>query len=101
MQRWMPKPKDRWWRGFSRALFVSPRTLARRLTREGSGFRRLREEVFAELAARQLAESGMSVESIAQSLGYCDSAAFRKAFRRWYGASPAEYRAARNAALDQ
>jgi AraC-like DNA-binding protein len=84
----------------ARFLFVSTRTLARRLAREGGSFRQLRDEVLADLAARQLMESGLSVESIAQSLGYFDSAAFRKAFRRWYGESPSEFRSSRKVTLE-
>ncbi len=44
------------------------------------------------LAYRHLREPGQTVESISVLLGYCDTAAFRKAFRRWYGQSPGEYR---------
>ncbi|MEE4146535.1 MAG: AraC family transcriptional regulator ligand-binding domain-containing protein [Halieaceae bacterium] len=76
------------------ALFVSKRTLARRLQREGSSYRQIRDSLYAELAARHLRESGLSVEAIAALLGYHDSANFRRAFRRWYGLSPSEFRAA-------
>ena len=74
------------------ALFVSKRTLARRLKREGSGYRDIREQLFAELAARHLRESTLSVEAIAALLGYNDTANFRRAFRRWHGMSPQAYR---------
>ena len=79
----------------ARSMFVSKRTLARRLAREGTGYRQLRDEVLCELAGRFLRQTNRSVESIAVSLGYNDSAAFRKAFRRWTGTSPAAFRAAR------
>lgn len=45
-----------------------------------------------ELAASHLRDSSMTVEAVATLLGYYDSAAFRKAFHRWYRQSPAEYR---------
>lgn len=76
------------------ALFISKRTLARRLTQEGTGYRQIRDQLLAELAARHLRESELSVESIAALLGYHDSANFRRAFRRWYGLSPWEFRQA-------
>jgi AraC-like DNA-binding protein len=76
----------------ARALFVTKRTLARRLQREGTGYRKIRETLFAELAARHLRESDLSVEAIAALLGYHDSANFRRACRRWYGISPQELR---------
>ncbi|MBB6521825.1 helix-turn-helix domain-containing protein [Pseudoteredinibacter isoporae] len=76
----------------ARALFVSKRTLARRLEGEGKKFRQVREELLSELASRQLRESQASVESIAVLLGYSDVANFRRAFKRWFSKSPSEYR---------
>jgi hypothetical protein len=68
------------------------------LEQEGSGYRAIRETLFAELAARHLRESNLSVESIAALLGYHDSSNFRRACRRWYGVSPRELR--HNQSLD-
>ncbi|GAA6154332.1 helix-turn-helix domain-containing protein [Pseudoteredinibacter isoporae] len=76
----------------ARSLFVSKRTLARRLDSEGKTFRQVREDLLAELASRQLRESQASVESIAVLLGYSDVANFRRAFKRWFAKSPSEYR---------
>lgn len=76
----------------ARSLFVSKRTLARRLQKEGSSYRRIRDDVLAELAAGHLRDGRFSVESIAALLGYHDSANFRRAFRRWYDCSPSEFR---------
>lgn len=74
------------------ALFVSKRTLARRLQREGSGYREIREQLLAELAAGHLREGALTVEGIAALMGYHDTANFRRAFRRWYGCSPQVFR---------
>ena len=78
------------------ALFVSKRTLARRLAREGSGYRQLREQVLAELAAEHLRDSRLSVDSVAELLGYHDAANFRRACHRWFGMAPREFRLAAN-----
>ena len=78
------------------ALFVSKRTLARRLAREGSGYRQLREQVLAELAAEHLRDSRLSVDSVAELLGYHDAANFRRACHRWFGMAPREFRQAAN-----
>lgn len=78
----------------ARALFVSRRTLARRLEREGTGYRQIRDDVLAELAVRHLRESDLTVEAIAALLGYHDTANFRRAFRRWFGTSPSQFRLA-------
>jgi AraC-like DNA-binding protein len=76
----------------AQALFISKRTLARRLEREGSSYRAIHEKLMAEMAARHMRESGLTVEAVAALLGYNDAAAFRKAFRRWHGQSPSEFR---------
>ncbi len=76
----------------ARSLYISKRTLARRLEREGSGYSRIRDEVMSELAIRHLRETELSVEAVAALLGYHDSANFRRAFRRWTGATPSEFR---------
>jgi len=73
-------------------MFISKRTLARRLEGEGGSYRLIRDQVLAQLAASHLRESGLSVEAVAALLGYNDTAAFRKAFRRWYGQAPGEFR---------
>jgi AraC-like DNA-binding protein len=78
----------------ARALFVSKRTLARRLEAEGSGYRHIRELLLAELAERHLKDSTLSVEAVAAALGYHDAANFRRAFRRWYGMNPSAFRRA-------
>ena len=77
----------------ARAMYITRRTLARRLEHEGTGYRQIREKLLAELAARHLADSRLTVESVAHMLGYNDAAAFRKAFRRWYRQSPGDFRA--------
>ena len=75
------------------ALFMSTRTLSRRLSAEGTGYRRIRDDVTRELAIQALTASDESMEAIAASLGYNDSAALRKAVRRWTGCSPTALRA--------
>ncbi|MEH6568877.1 MAG: AraC family transcriptional regulator ligand-binding domain-containing protein [Halioglobus sp.] len=76
----------------ARSMFVSKRTLARRLDAEHTSYRTIRDQVLLELAQRYLGESRQSVESVAGLLGYHDSAAFRKAFKRWTALTPSAYR---------
>ena len=83
----------------ARSLFISKRTLARRLAAEGTGYRQVRDDLLAEMAGLHLRESALSVEAIAALLGYHDVANFRRAFRRWYGTSPQAYRRDRSKAL--
>ncbi len=76
----------------ARALFISKRTLARRLASRGQSYRRIREALLAELSARYLAEDRIKVEATARLLGYHDAANFRRAFKRWHHMTPADFR---------
>jgi AraC-like DNA-binding protein len=76
-------------------LFITKRTLARRLQREKSSFRQLRDEHLAALAKNYLDDTDLSVETIATLLDYHDSANFRRAFKRWFNKTPQQYRQSR------
>ncbi|WP_297491758.1 AraC family transcriptional regulator [Acidocella sp.] len=72
-------------------LGLSPATLRRRLFREGSTFRDIKEHVLDELAKEWL-RGGLSVEATATRLGYSDTFAFRRAFQRRQHCSPSTYK---------
>jgi AraC-like DNA-binding protein len=74
-------------------LNLSPRTLNRRLAKEGSSYQRLREEVVVHMAKRALSESQTPIALIAGELGFSESSAFIRAFRRAVGVTPRNYRA--------
>jgi AraC-like DNA-binding protein len=74
------------------ALHVSTRTLKRRLQDEGRNFRALVDHVLCERATRMLQEDGLSVSEVAFRLGYNDVSNFSRAFRRWTGQSPSDFR---------
>ncbi len=74
------------------AMFISKRTLARRLQAEGTAFRKIRDAILSQQAAAYLSDSNISVEAIAALLNYHDSANFRRAFKRWFKLSPDQYR---------
>ncbi|MFT3923950.1 MAG: AraC family transcriptional regulator ligand-binding domain-containing protein [Myxococcales bacterium] len=73
-------------------LNMSRRTLARRLKTEGASYREVVEEARHTLARRYLALPNLDVKEIAFLLGYSETAAFSRAFRRWAGQSPLQYR---------
>ena len=73
-------------------LHITTRTLNRQLQREGTNYQRLREEVIVELAMQSLAESDASVTAIGGKLGYSESSAFVRAFKRMTGTTPVAYR---------
>lgn len=76
------------------AVNMAPRSLRRKLDQEGSSFRAIVEEERKQLAAQLLASTPMKLDEMAMQLGYTDTASFTRAFRRWYGQSPGEYRKA-------
>jgi AraC-like DNA-binding protein len=75
-------------------LGMSRRSLNRHLEREGVRYSELLEQLRHELALHQLRSSDRDVQEIAYALGYSLTAAFSRAFRRWEGKSPNEYRRA-------
>jgi len=71
---------------------MSPRTFRRRLEEQGSGYRALMEEIREGVAIELLETAGLSVESVAERLGYAETASFIHAFTRWTGMSPGKFR---------
>ena len=70
------------------ALYVSVRTLRRQLAEEDTSFRALVDETRLLLAEELLRTGRLSVEAIAERLGYAESASFVRAFVRWTGMPP-------------
>ena len=73
-------------------LNLSPRSLQRRLAREGTRFSTELDNVRRSLAARRLKERDKSISEVALELGFSDSANFARACRRWFGCAPQSYR---------
>jgi len=78
-------------------LAMSPRTLARRLSSEGSSFAAILEEVRAALAQRYLADRSLPISQIAWLLGYAEIGTFTRAYQRWTGIPPSAARAQQQA----
>jgi AraC-like DNA-binding protein len=74
------------------ALHLSTRTLKRRLATQGATYSDLLEEQRRERAMMLLRSPTLSLDEVAEQLGYSDPSNFRRAFRRWTGLSPAAYR---------
>ncbi len=73
-------------------LHMTSRTLRRRLLAENSSYRQLLEEVRQALAEELLGTGGLTLEEIAQRLGYGEMSNFMHAFKRWKGVTPGQYR---------
>jgi AraC-like DNA-binding protein len=83
----------------ARDLGLSERTFFRRLAEEGYGYRDLVTEAQHQLARRLLRGSGCSIAEIAFLTGFAEQSAFSRAFKRWEGEAPAQYRARPRAGL--
>jgi AraC-like DNA-binding protein len=75
------------------ALNMSSRTLQRKLKEEGCSFSDLVQDTRLQLAKKYLAQPHRSVVEIAYMLGFSEPSTFSRAFKRWTGQSPAEFRA--------
>lgn len=69
---------------------MSVATLRRKLDLAGTNFREVLDRVHAQMAFDYL-NNELSQELVAEKLGYSDLRSFRRAFKRWYGNSPAAY----------
>jgi AraC-like DNA-binding protein len=77
---------------------LSARSLARRLAVEGTTYMRLREEARYVVACQLLEGTALLANEISDRLGYTNPSAFSRAFQRWAGKTPAEWRLTRNVA---
>jgi len=74
-------------------LSLSARSLHRQLAAEGTSYQRLLDGLRCDEAIRQAIEEHRPFKTIATAVGFSDPRAFRRAFKRWTGTTPQEYRA--------
>lgn len=79
-------------REIAQLLGLGERTLHRRLRAADTSFRRELDRERQAVSLQLLESTSMSVGDIAQSLGYADTSSFNRAFRRWSGRSPTQWR---------
>jgi AraC-like DNA-binding protein len=73
-------------------LHMSPRSLQRRLQQEQTTIKDLFTTLRHELAVRHLRERQESIAEIAFLLGFSEPSTFHRAFKRWTGMTPAQFR---------
>ncbi|WXB15217.1 AraC family transcriptional regulator [Pendulispora albinea] len=76
----------------SARLSLSSRTLKRRLSEHRTSFQQLLDERRQRDSMRLLRDPALAIEHVAQRLAYSDPANFTRAFRKWVGMTPSEYR---------
>jgi len=79
----------------ARALAMHRRTLNRRLRAEGTTFQEVLDDVRFAVAKELLENADVSMHDIAAALGYAGLTPFMRAFRRWSGTSPGDWRKAK------
>lgn len=73
-------------------LNLTPQTLRRRLKDEGTSFQDIKDNLRRDLAIHYLNTSLLSVEEIAEKLGFAETSNFHRAFKKWTGSTPRKYR---------
>ena len=89
----MPLPTGfRTLEGVAKRMHLSQRTLKRRLAEHGTSYSALLDELRKERALLLLRDGTLSLDQVAERLGYSDVANFTRAFRRFTGKTPGTFR---------
>jgi AraC-like DNA-binding protein len=75
----------------ARALGVSPRSLRRRLSEEGTLYNAVVDRALSSLAIRLLVDEHRSIQEVSHELHFSDASTFCRAFKRWTGATPKQF----------
>jgi AraC-like DNA-binding protein len=71
---------------------MTPATLRRRLHEDGTSFQAIKDQLRRDLAISHLSHSKRSTMDIGLELGFSERSAFHRAFKKWTGAAPGEFR---------
>lgn len=82
-------------------IFMTERTLQRRLAAEGYRFADLVRNVRQQRSCELLAHHKLRISEVASILGFRDSVAFSHAFKSWFGRSPSDWRKAQKYAEER
>ena len=85
-------PRDTSMSTSAHKLGVSERSLRRHLTSEGKSYSKVVSDALAAIAKTCLLDERRTIMETAHELGFADNTAFHRAFKRWTGLTPLEYR---------
>ena len=74
-------------------LYMSNRTLQRKLQEQGTTFKKILTDVRHELALKYIQNHQMTLTELSFQLGFSEMSAFSRAFKHWTGKSPRDFRA--------
>ena len=74
------------------ALGLTSQTLRRRLREEGSSFRQIKDRLRCDAAIQHLGRADLALQEVAELLGFSELSTFHRAFKKWTGLAPGEYR---------
>ena len=77
----------------SKATEIPAYTLRRRLKKHGYSYKELVNQAKLDMAKSKLRHTSLSIMEIATIVGYSEHAHFCRAFKKWTGKTPGEYRA--------
>jgi AraC-like DNA-binding protein len=76
----------------ARSFHMASTTLRRRLDAEGTSYQQIKDELRRDAAIHQLCTTTLSIADIGSLLGFQEPSAFHRAFKKWSGVQPGEYR---------
>lgn len=76
-------------------LHVAEATMRRRLKQEGYTYQSIKDDLRRDIAIGELQDTDRTIADIAASVGFAEPSAFHRAFRKWTGMRPTDYRPAR------
>ncbi len=82
------------------SLNMSESAFQKKLKAEGTSYQEVLDNTRTELAKHYLGKSGLSISEAAFLLGFSDSSNFSRAFKRWVGESPTDYRLSQTGSAD-
>ncbi len=73
-------------------LYLSPQTLRRRLAAEGKSYQGVKDALRRDAAIHLLLNPKLTLEDVAQQVGFSETSTFHRAFKKWTGVTPGLYR---------
>jgi AraC-like DNA-binding protein len=73
------------------SLNLTTATLRRRLRAEGSSYQQLKDDIRRDTAIHHLGRGTISMDQVAESVGFSEPTSFFRAFKRWTGVTPRAY----------